>query len=58
VADPRYEITGETRGWDRLCRGLEAVGIDAHHLNLLDPPAVGVVAGHLRALLNRIGGEQ
>jgi phthiocerol/phenolphthiocerol synthesis type-I polyketide synthase D len=58
VPDPRYEITGETRGWDRLCRGLEAVGIDAHHLNLLDPPGVGAVAAHLRALLNRIGGEQ
>jgi phthiocerol/phenolphthiocerol synthesis type-I polyketide synthase D len=58
VPDPRYEITGRTRGWDRLCPSLEAVGVDAHHLNLLDPPAVGVVAAHLRALLNRIGGEQ
>jgi phthiocerol/phenolphthiocerol synthesis type-I polyketide synthase D len=58
VRDPRYEITGETRGWDRLCPRLEVVGIDAHHLNLLDPPAVTVVAAHLRELLSKIGGEQ
>jgi len=58
VSDPRYEISGETRGWDRLCPRLEVVGIDAHHLNLLDPPAVTVVAAHLRELLSTIGGEQ
>jgi phthiocerol/phenolphthiocerol synthesis type-I polyketide synthase D len=57
VRDPRYEISGEAHGWDRLCPRLEVVGIDAHHLNLLDPPAVTVVAAHLRELLNT-GGEQ
>jgi phthiocerol/phenolphthiocerol synthesis type-I polyketide synthase D len=55
VRDPRYEISGETRGWDRLCPRLEVVGIDAHHMNLLDPPAVTVVAAHLRELLSKIG---
>jgi len=58
VRDPRYEITSETRGWDRLCPRLEVVGIDAHHLNLLDPPAVTAVAAHLRELLSKIGGDQ
>ncbi len=57
VRDPRYDITGQTRGWDRLCPHLEVVGIDAHHLNLLDPPAVTAVAAHLRELLSRIGDE-
>jgi thioesterase domain-containing protein len=57
VRDPRYEITSETRGWHRLCPRLEVVGIDAHHLNLLDPPAVTAVAAHLRELLSKIGGE-
>jgi len=57
VRDPRYEITSETRGWHRLCPRLEVVGIDAHHLNLIDPPAVTAVAAHLRELLSKIGGE-
>jgi phthiocerol/phenolphthiocerol synthesis type-I polyketide synthase D len=57
VRDPRYDITGEARGWDRLCQRLEVAGVDAHHLNLLDPPAVTVVGAHLRELLSRIGDE-
>jgi phthiocerol/phenolphthiocerol synthesis type-I polyketide synthase D len=57
VRDPRYDISGEARGWDRLCPHLEVAGIDAHHLNLLDPPAVTVVGAHLRELLSRIGDE-
>jgi len=56
VRDPRYEITGETRGWDRLCRNLEVLPVAAHHLNLLDPPAVHAVAAHLQALLTTQGG--
>ena len=51
VRDPRYEIGGETRGWHRLCLDLRACPVDAHHLNLLDPPAVHAVAAHLGALL-------
>ena len=57
VRDPRYDIIGEARGWDRLCPRLEVVGIDAHHLNLLDPPAVTIVGAHLCELLSRIGDE-
>jgi thioesterase domain-containing protein len=51
VRDPRYEITGEARGWDRLCRHLTVQPVAAHHLNLLDPPAVYAVAEHLRTRL-------
>ena len=58
VRDPRYEITDETRGWSPLCASLEVVNVDAHHLNLLDPPAVHVIAAHLRKLLTSHGGEK
>jgi phthiocerol/phenolphthiocerol synthesis type-I polyketide synthase D len=58
VGDPRYEITDEARGWRPLCDQLEVVPVDAHHLNLLDPPAVHAVAAHLRALLTSQGGER
>jgi thioesterase domain-containing protein len=53
VRDPRYEIGGESRGWHRLCPDLRICPVDAHHLNLLDPPAVHAVAAHLRALLRQ-----
>jgi phthiocerol/phenolphthiocerol synthesis type-I polyketide synthase D len=61
VRDPRYEITDPTRGWGPLCSRLEVVPVDAHHLNLLDPPAVRTIAEHLRTALavappNRHGG--
>jgi phthiocerol/phenolphthiocerol synthesis type-I polyketide synthase D len=51
VRDPRYEITDETRGWARLCRDLQVRPVTAHHLNLLDPPAVEAIATHLRTVL-------
>lgn len=57
VRDPRYDITGAARGWDRLCPRLRVAAIDAHHLNLLDPPAVTVVGAHLHELLLKIGDE-
>jgi thioesterase domain-containing protein len=57
VADQRYQITSEGRGWDLLCPGLTTVPVDAHHLNLLDPPAVHSVAAHLRTLLSTQGGH-
>jgi len=57
VQDPRYQITSEGRGWDLLCPSLTAVPVDAHHLNLLDPPAVHSVAAHLRTLLSTQGGH-
>jgi thioesterase domain-containing protein len=55
VTDPRYQITSEGRGWDKLCPNLTIAGVDAHHLNLLDPPAVESVAAHLRTLLQQGG---
>jgi thioesterase domain-containing protein len=51
VRDPRYEITDPSRGWAPLCARLDVVPVDAHHLNLLDPPAVCTIAEHLRGLL-------
>ncbi|WP_433178258.1 SDR family NAD(P)-dependent oxidoreductase [Actinoallomurus sp. CA-150999] len=51
VRDARYELD-ETNGFGDLCPRLEVVPIrGAHHLNLLDPPAVHALAGHLGALL-------
>ncbi|MCO5973397.1 type I polyketide synthase [Actinoallomurus soli] len=51
VRDARYELD-ETNGFGDLCPRLEVVPIrGAHHLNLLDPPAVHTLAGHLGALL-------
>ena len=55
VHDPRYEITDPAGGWRPFCgRRLAAVPVDAHHLNLLDPPAVRFVASHLSDLLTHI----
>ncbi|MCO5994844.1 type I polyketide synthase [Actinoallomurus rhizosphaericola] len=51
VRDARYELD-ETNGFGDLCPRLDVVPIrGAHHLNLLDPPAVHALAGHLGALL-------
>jgi thioesterase domain-containing protein len=51
VRDPRYEHTDAARGWDRWCAELRIVPVTGHHLNLLDPPAVGTIAADLRRLL-------
>lgn len=41
-----------TNGFGGLCSDLEIVTIPgAHHLNLLDPPGVDVLAAHLEARL-------
>jgi phthiocerol/phenolphthiocerol synthesis type-I polyketide synthase D len=58
VHDQRYEITDSRRGWGSLCDHLDVVGVDAHHLNLLDPPAVHVIAAHLQTVLTSLGGEK
>ncbi|NDU74940.1 SDR family NAD(P)-dependent oxidoreductase [Actinomadura sp. DSM 109109] len=51
VRDARYVLDG-TNGFGGLCADLEIVTIPgAHHLNLLDPPGVGVLAAHLKARL-------
>ncbi|WP_149260070.1 type I polyketide synthase [Actinomadura sp. K4S16] len=52
VRDARYVLDG-TNGFGGLCADLEIVTIPgAHHLNLLDPPGVGVLAAHLEARLS------
>jgi phthiocerol/phenolphthiocerol synthesis type-I polyketide synthase D len=53
VRDRRYDLDDD-RGFGGLCASLEIVPIaGAHHLNLLDPPGVGVIAAHLRGRLER-----
>ena len=47
VKDARYDLDG-TNGFGPLCADLEVVTVPgAHHLNLLDPPAVEFMAAHL-----------
>ncbi|WP_030163574.1 type I polyketide synthase [Spirillospora albida] len=47
VKDARYVLDG-TNGFGGLCSDLEIVTIPGvHHLNLLDPPGVEVLAAHL-----------
>ncbi|GAA2826483.1 type I polyketide synthase [Nonomuraea rubra] len=53
VRDPRYAHEGDpARGFGPYCTDLEIVEIPgAHHLDLLDPPHVEVIAEHLGGLL-------
>ncbi|WP_460365476.1 SDR family NAD(P)-dependent oxidoreductase, partial [Actinocorallia lasiicapitis] len=54
VQDVRYVNLDETNGLGPLCSGLEIVEVpETHHLNLLDPPGVNVIAAHLAAELAR-----
>ncbi|TDD30070.1 SDR family NAD(P)-dependent oxidoreductase [Actinomadura sp. KC06] len=58
VRDARYVLDG-TNGFGGLCSDLEIVTIPgAHHLNLLDPPGVDVLAAHLERRLARGGGRR
>ncbi|WP_433330484.1 SDR family NAD(P)-dependent oxidoreductase [Spirillospora sp. CA-294931] len=51
VRDARYVLDG-TNGFGGLCSDLEVVTIPGvHHLNLLDPPGVEVLAAHLEGRL-------
>ncbi|MBW8482983.1 type I polyketide synthase [Actinomadura parmotrematis] len=51
VKDARYVLDG-TNGFGGLCADLEIVTIPGvHHLNLLDPPGVNVLAAHLEGRL-------
>ncbi|WP_242883346.1 type I polyketide synthase [Actinomadura litoris] len=53
VKDARYVLDG-TNGFGACCPNLEVVPIPgAHHLNLLDPPAVETLAAHLKQELAR-----
>ncbi|KDN17362.1 type I polyketide synthase [Amycolatopsis rifamycinica] len=49
--EPRYSRTDLAAGWDGLCPRLEIVPVAAHHLSVVDPPHVDVVARHLAGLL-------
>ncbi|MGV9362185.1 beta-ketoacyl synthase N-terminal-like domain-containing protein [Amycolatopsis sp. NPDC003731] len=45
--EPRYSRTDPDAGWGGLCPRLEIVPVPAHHLSIVDPPHVDVVARHL-----------
>ncbi|MGW4132697.1 beta-ketoacyl synthase N-terminal-like domain-containing protein [Amycolatopsis japonica] len=49
--EPRYSRTDLAAGWADLCPELEIVPVEAHHLSVVDPPHVDVVARHLTGLL-------
>ncbi|MBR7830157.1 acyltransferase domain-containing protein [Actinospica sp. MGRD01-02] len=49
VRDPRYERTDPALGWDSLCPDLTISPLPGHHLSLLDPPVVDVLARRLDA---------
>ncbi|WP_033260770.1 type I polyketide synthase [Amycolatopsis vancoresmycina] len=49
--EPRYARTDLAAGWAELCPRLEIVPVPAHHLSVVDPPHVDVVARHLAGLL-------
>ena len=49
VRDARYEREDEALGWDELCPDLTVSPLPGHHLCLLDPPVVDVLARQLHA---------
>jgi polyketide synthase 13 len=49
VRDVRYERQDEALGWDVLCPDLTVSPLPGHHLCLLDPPVVDVLARQLDA---------
>jgi phthiocerol/phenolphthiocerol synthesis type-I polyketide synthase D len=53
LRDPRFDRTDPARGWDAVCPDLEVVNVPGHHLALLDPPNVEVIARHLAGVLGR-----
>jgi phthiocerol/phenolphthiocerol synthesis type-I polyketide synthase D len=55
VRDPRFLRTDPAGGWDALCRDLTVVPVTGHHLNVLDPPHVELVAAHLIHAPSRVG---
>ncbi|MBT3166092.1 acyltransferase domain-containing protein [Streptomyces sp. Vc74B-19] len=55
VRDARYERTDATLGWDAHCPDLTVTDLPAHHLALLDPPAVDTLAADLTRALDPSG---
>ncbi len=52
VTDERYQRDDEALGWDEFCADLLVRRVPGHHLSLLDPPAVDVLARLLDSDLN------
>lgn len=52
VRDTRYERTDAALGWDAYCTALTVRSVPGHHLSLLDPPAVELVAARTAAFLD------
>ncbi|WP_020673664.1 type I polyketide synthase [Amycolatopsis nigrescens] len=52
MRDERFDRTDPARGWDSICRDLEVVTVPGHHLSVLDPPNVEVIAAHLQRALD------
>ncbi|MCM2416038.1 type I polyketide synthase [Streptomyces sp. RKAG290] len=53
VRDARYERDDEALGWDAYCTDLTVAPLPGHHLSLLDPPVVDVLADLLARDLPR-----
>jgi phthiocerol/phenolphthiocerol synthesis type-I polyketide synthase D len=51
LRDPRFDRTDPARGWDAVCSDIDVVTVPGHHLSLLDPPNVRVLARRLADLL-------
>jgi RND superfamily putative drug exporter len=47
-------VRQSARGWDAVCADLNLVTVPGHHLSLLDPPSVSVIAEHLAGVLRRV----
>nr|WP_042179964.1 type I polyketide synthase [Kibdelosporangium sp. MJ126-NF4]CEL14126.1 Malonyl CoA-acyl carrier protein transacylase [Kibdelosporangium sp. MJ126-NF4]CTQ88493.1 Malonyl CoA-acyl carrier protein transacylase (EC 2.3.1.39) [Kibdelosporangium sp. MJ126-NF4] len=54
LRDERFDRTDPARGFDAVCTDLELVVVPGHHLSVLDPPNVNVIAEHLAAALSRV----
>ncbi|WP_031469821.1 type I polyketide synthase [Sciscionella sediminilitoris] len=51
LRDARFDRSDPARGWDEFCSRLELRVVPGHHLSLLDPPNVEVIAEHLNRVL-------
>ncbi|ONI81662.1 type I polyketide synthase [Actinosynnema sp. ALI-1.44] len=54
LRDERFDRRDPARGFDAVCTDLELVVVPGHHLSVLDPPNVNVIASHLAAALSRV----
>jgi len=54
LRDPRFDRADPARGWDEVCADLDLVSVPGHHLSVLDPPHVEVIASHLSGLFGTL----